>query len=421
MNLLCLAVPLLAASPLLQSFQDSDVDGLRFHRVHLTNGNFIDGQLVKETAASVLLRLRSGEMTIRRDMIDRVEFVKMKDRYQAPIIAPAPKKADVKTDSKPGVKPDAKPIDSKASPEIQKKVDVMIFKLKNAPGTDKIIPREELEAMGDPAIAYLASRAPDMDISMMDVVMQALIVMKTTAANDVLVQLITHEKAAVRSFACTVLGTQSDDNKRTYVRPMLKDRDDRVRATAVTLLGSVTEAEWMEPVGDLLGDESRDVRNSAVQISRRLATKHGLQDKFLSGLVANLNATSDDVRADMVAAIGTLGIKDSWSFLTRMLNDREAKVRAAAASALTALAADESAIEVVEALGRERDATVRLALVQVVIRLRLMKAVEPLIEWLGDTDESVRKAAENALRTLTGESLGQDKEAWANWLKNNKK
>jgi hypothetical protein len=47
--------------------------------------------------------------------------------------------------------------------------------------------------------------------------------------------------------------------------------------------------------------------------------------------------------------------------------------------------------------------------------------VEPLIEWLGDTDESVRKAAENALRTLTGESLGQDKEAWANWLKNNKK
>src|SRR6185436_5678046 len=96
MNLLCLAVPLLAASPLLQSFQDSDVDGLRFHRVHLTNGNFIDGQLVKETAASVLLRLRSGEMTIRRDMIDRVEFVKMRDRNQVPIPTKLPKKVDVK-------------------------------------------------------------------------------------------------------------------------------------------------------------------------------------------------------------------------------------------------------------------------------------------------------------------------------------
>jgi HEAT repeat protein len=354
-------------------------------------------------------------------MIDRVEFVKMKDRYQAPIIAPAPKKPDAKVDSKPAVKADPKAIDSKAPPEIQKKVDVMIFKLKNAPGTDKMIPREELEAMGEPAIAYLASRAPDMDISMMDVVMQALVVMKTTAANDVLVQLIGHEKAAVRSFACTILGTQSDENKRTYVRPMMKDRDDRVRATAITLLGSVTEIEWLEPVCDLLGDESRDVRNSAVQISRRLATKHGLQDKFLSALVSNLNATSDDVRADMVAAIGTLGIKDSWSFLTRMLNDREAKVRAGAASALTALAADESGIEVVDALSRERDATVRLGLAQVVMRLRLMKAVEPLIEWLGDSDESVRKAAENALRLLTGESLGQDREAWANWLKNNKK
>jgi HEAT repeat protein len=201
----------------------------------------------------------------------------------------------------------------------------------------------------------------------------------------------------------------------------LKDKDDRVRATAITLLGSVTDSEWLEPVSDLLGDEARDVRNSAVQISRRLATKHGFQDKFLSALVSNLNATSDDVRADMVAAIGTLGIKDSWSFLTRMLNDREAKVRAGAASALTALAADESGIEVIDAVGRERDAAVRLALAQVVIRLRLMKAAEPLIEWLGDTDEAVRKASENALRTLTGESLGQDREAWANWLKNNKK
>src|SRR6185503_2577915 len=199
--------------------------------------------------------------------------------------------------------------------------------------------------------------------------------------------------ATVRSFACTVLGTQSDEMKRTYVRPMLKDKDNRVRATAVTLLSSIQDVDWFEPVADLLGDESRDVRNSAIQNCRRLATKHNLQDKFLQVLVSNLNSSSDDVRRDMVAAIGSLGIKDSWSFLTRMLNDREAKVRTEAASALTALAADESALEITDALGRERDTTTRLALIQVVIRLRLTKAVEPLIEWLGDTDESVRKAS----------------------------
>jgi len=275
--------------------------------------------------------------------------------------------------------------------------------------------------MGDPAIACLASRAPDMDLSMMDIVMQVLIVMKTTAANDVLAQLITHDKPTVRSFACTVLGTQSDEMKRTYVRPMLKDKDNRVRATAVTLLSSIQDVDWFESVADLLGDESRDVRNSAVQNCRRLANKHNLQDKFLQVLVSNLNSASDDVRQDMVGAIGSLGIKDSWSFLTRMLNDREPKVRTATAAALTALAADESGIDVVDALGRERDTTTRLALIQVVIRLKLTKAVEPLIEWLADTDESVRKAAENALRVLTGESLGQDREAWTNWLKNNKK
>jgi len=122
-----------------------------------------------------------------------------------------------------------------------------------------------------------------------------------------------------------------------------------------------------------------------------------------------------------VAAIGALGIKDSWSPLSRMLTDRDAKVRASAAAALTTLAVDESGPDIIEALGREREAVVRHALLAAAIRLRLTKAVEPIIEYLGDSDEGVKKAAEHALRTLTGETFGPDKDAWASWLKNNKK
>jgi HEAT repeat protein len=176
----------------------------------------------------------------------------------------------------------------------------------------------------------------------------------------------------------------------------------------------------MDPVSDLCGDTARDARNSAIQIARRLATKHNLQDKFLQILVSNLNSATDDVRADCVAAIGSLGIKDSWSFVTRMLNDRDPKVRTAAASALTAIAADESGLEIVDAISRERDTTTRLALLQVVIRLKLTKSVESLIEWLEDGDASVRKGTESALRLLTGENLGQSREAWTNWLKEKK-
>jgi HEAT repeat protein len=419
MNLLCLAVPLLAASPTLQQFQDSDSDSVRFTRVYLTNGNFIDGQLLKDTPASVLLKLRSGEMTIRRDMIDRVEFVKMRDRLQPPVVTPRPK---AEAPPRPEVKSDVPKIaiDTKTPADIQKKVDQMVQKLRLSPGPEKVFPREELEALGDHAITYLASRVPDMDVGMMDVIMQAFIAMKTTVPNEILGAFINHDKPSVRSFACTVLGLQSDEMKRTYVRPMLKDRDDRVRLTAVSLLGSVTDPDWMDTVGDLCGDPSRDVRNCAIHTTRRVAQKNDLKDKCLRILVQNLSSSSDAVREDMVGGIAALGIKDSWTFLTRMLNDREPKVRAAAASGLTALAVDESGTEIVDAVGRERDGHTRLALIQLVARLRLMKAMEPMLDWLSGSDESVRKATENLFRVLTGESLGQDREAWANWLKNKK-
>jgi len=50
----------------------------RFHRVHLRNGNTIDGQLVNEGKSAVVLKLKAGEMQIRKDMIDRVEMVRMR-------------------------------------------------------------------------------------------------------------------------------------------------------------------------------------------------------------------------------------------------------------------------------------------------------------------------------------------------------
>jgi len=418
MNIICLAVPLLAASPFLQQFQDSDVDGLRFHRVHLTNGNFIDGQLLKYTAASVLLKLRAGEMTIRRDMIDRVEFVKMKDRFQAPIITtlPPPPKDAVKTDLKAEAKPDLK-----TPAEIQRRVDALLLKLKHAPGTEKSIPREELEALGDPAVPYLISKVPEMDLATADLVMQVLIVMETKAGNDVLIQQLRSEKPAIRSFACTVLGVQSDDMKRVYVRSMLRDQNDRVRATAITLLGSVQDAEWLDPVSDLCGDEARDVRTSALQISRQVAAKNSLEDKLVQILGKHLNSPTEGVRFDCVSALSALGVKESWSVVTPLLNDRSAAVRTAAASTLKTLAADECGPEVIEAISREQDPAPRVALLQLAIRLRLVKAAEHVVGWLEDSDEAIRKHAETGLKALTGENFGQDKEAWANWIKANKK
>src|SRR5579863_8190075 len=70
--------------------QDPVWQEIRFYRVHLRNGNFIDGDLVKQSSKEVVLRLRSGEISIRSDQIDRLEFVKMRDvrEVPAPVVLP---------------------------------------------------------------------------------------------------------------------------------------------------------------------------------------------------------------------------------------------------------------------------------------------------------------------------------------------
>ena len=66
-------------------------------------------------------------------------------------------------------------------------------------------------------------------------------------------------------------------------------------------------------------------------------------------------------------------------------------------------------------LPQERDAQVRLELARALPKLKALKAVGPLIEWLADPDIEIRAAALQALGTLTGMSFGLDREKWASW------
>src|SRR5438132_6132475 len=160
MNLLLLAMPLL----LPQSFQDSDTGDLRFTRVHLRNGNFIDGQVVKDSVGSVLLRIRSGEIDIRRDQIDKVELVKMKSYGDRSIFFDKPKAPD----KGPVAMPDKGPIKTPEvnTPEaIRKKVDMILFRYKQMrKNANDVLPVDQIQALGEEAVVYLASSAPLFDL-----------------------------------------------------------------------------------------------------------------------------------------------------------------------------------------------------------------------------------------------------------------
>ena len=413
MNLIVLAMPLLLQG--FHGFQDSDTGDLRFYRVHLRNGNFIDGELIKDTASEVLLRLKVGEMIIRRDQIEKIEFVKMKSTNTKAIYRPDPKSAPDKPAADPGP---AKPIEVATPDQIKKKVDVILFKYKNSQGgDDKQIPYQEIEALGEDAVVYLAARAPAFDLKTLDAIGIALINLKPTAkVLAVLEKHLASENAVVRAFAMNVLCvTGGEDARARYLKPMLRDADPRVRTVALSMLGTATERDWIEPLLNCSTDKEKDIRARAIRIAQNLAEKHGVMDKVAEVMVANLSHTDTGVRIDAINMLGLLARKETWVHLVRPLADPEATIRAAAAQAIVNIGAQESADEVLAALGREQDRATRIQLAGAVQKFRLVKAIEPLISWLGDSDENIKKVAEATLQLLSGESFGQDADKWSAW------
>lgn len=102
-------------------------------------------------------------------------------------------------------------------------------------------------------------------------------------------------------------------------------------------------------------------------------------------------------RRDAVMRLGALERSDAARAAAIALDDREAKVRAAAASAVLALPADEAARLLIPLL-RDRDEFVRLETAYALGRTKSQLAVEPLIEsLLRDRRHGVRAAAAVAL------------------------
>jgi HEAT repeat protein len=429
MNLLCFAAPLLAAAPFLQAFQDSDVDGLRFHRVHLTNGNFIDGTVIKETAASVLLKLRVGEMTIRRDMINRVEIVKMRDR-QAPIEV-------LKKDPGKGIEPDKKSdkgeekvdrtVRTVETPEaIRKKVDMILFRHKNSPGgDDRDIPFHEIAALGEEASIYLASKVPAFDLKTQDAMAVALInlqnLKRSAKVESVMEGYLNHEAPAVRAVSVNVLASgASEADKIRLFRPMIQDKDKSVRVTVLSSLGSVEDSQWFDALSDVSADPDEDIRSRALRILKNLAERHQLKDQLIRIMVKNLRSNDAGVQRDAIHMISLQGQKENWKDVAPLLRASEISLRSAAAQALLNLAAPESGEELVAAATVERERLVRGYLAAAIQKLRPVKAVEPFIQWLRDSDEEVQKLAEATLRILTGENLGNDPDKWQEWWDKNR-
>jgi HEAT repeat protein len=399
--------------------QDPSWVEVRFHRVYLTNGNFIDGQLMKNTPQGATLQMKSGEMTIRADMIDRIEYIKVRSLQEAPVkvaggtpkkAAPAPSKGEKPAPEPPKV---GLPLEAAgADPETVAKVDAILARMRKAPIEKRGEIAGEFSALGVKAALYLGANIEALDDDILTFVGPLLRQFKSPQVLEILVQMTRCSKPSVRSEGASSLGLSGDPAMSRPLLPLLKDSDVIVRGIAVEALGSLNATDAITAVSKVCIDPDRAVRARAFTSLQKLSKASG-QPGDLRRILADLvSEAQGPARAEVLMNLSRECQKEDWPLVARYLNDDDGSVRQAAAFGLGNLAAPDSAESIVARLDAEKDKWTRMYLSGAVLKLRAYRGVDALISWLSDDDTDIRTAAYQALRGLTSQSLEPKRELW---------
>lgn len=392
----------------------------RFHRVHLRNGNFIDGDLAHENEKAITLRLRVGEMIIRRDQIRQIELVRIQERRAAPPpVAPDLKPAPARRD--PFTPPSTRPAAPAPQPillpggTLQQQADHLLSQLAKARPDAKYGWVEKLVGLGRPVGPYLASVLAKADPQCRDFLGEAIRQLKSKDSIPPLRPLLASPDPTLRTSAASIYGEVGGEEAAADLHALLSDPDAIVRGTALGALERIGSRDSFKAVARLATDRDAEVRKRAIRALSALASRHDLKADLPDVLTAALDRAQGDARCEVLEALGKSGEKGTWTSAARHLEDPSPAVRAAAASALAALAAPESAEAILGRLPLEREMQPRAGLLAAAEALKLKAAVEPLLAWLRETDPSVRALAVRSLRNITEENFGLDYDKWAAW------
>lgn len=415
-------------SPLMASaVQDPAWVEIRFHRIHLRNGNFIDGSLIRQDSKEVVVKLPTvaGELAVRVDQIDRVEFIKMRGPAEKPetlkIDRGGPTTSALVTSdrSRPVKNVETTPI-FKATEETRRKVDALLAELAHTNDEGKLSVMDRLGSVGGDAGPYLASLLDKVDRAEISIVTAAVVKNKDERSIPILGKLTLGQDTMLRTAAASALGGLANPSAVPLLLPLLKDKEATVRATAVTSLREMPDRQVFEALLVNLNDSDKEVRNQTIQISAAMGKSLEMEAEYADGIVRALEKANLRAKFDLLMALGRTKIKSKWTDIAPYLGSDEAELRSGAASALTALGAQEAGRAVADQANSETDNRVKIQLCTAARQLAAKGAVDALIRWLRDDNEQVHVEALNALQILTGQKLGDNAGRWEAWRAENR-
>jgi HEAT repeat protein len=391
----------------------------KFHRVHLRNGNFIDGNVTGLTERDVYLKLRGvGEMNIRRDSIDRIELMKMRSLLEKPKLDPPLKKVEARLLAK--IVPDPKapgavniPVPD-VDPALKDNVLAILSRLRVANPDQKEDLIADLSRMPN-AGPYLASQMGTANDENVEYVAKAIAQLKDPESLPYLSAHLDSTREIVVISAIKLIGDHEDASWIPSVRPLLRHDQGAVRSTAIATLARLNDRDSLPAILDMLVEEDRAVRSGAIVASINLGRKFQEVDLVANQLRLALRNPSSEAKIDLLSAAGRLLKPDLWDAVAPYLRDGEDEVRCAAVDALGAMVAKDSADLLAQQMQVESETKVRLRMARTAGAIRSKKAIDSLLIWFRSEDGDLVRTVHRALQEITGKRLPPDPDAWAAW------
>ncbi len=374
---------------------------IRFHRVQLRNGNCLEGDLVSKNERAVTLKMPAGEMIIRNDQIDRIEFVKIKS-WKEPVLVLAkktpaelrktPAEAAPEAAAKPAAAAEnlspvdnAEPVPSSISAQIVESVDQAIDIWKSHAGKSRLDLSETLIALGPDAAPYL----------------EFLLLNRTrrTPLNEV----------------AGALATIAEDRFTDLSTRMMSAKFGEVRTAAVIGLAKTKSSQRLPILLQALDDQDASVWRAAFD-SILAGAREDYEKRDLCDILAAKIRTSRN-KLPLALGLARLGGRDAHSALWDLVGEVDEANRQIGLHALGILGNPEDGPRV-QGLLRDASNTIQKAACLTIGKFKYAPAVPDLINLLSDQNEGLQKNARWALGEITGQPVENTSAAWIQWWDN---
>jgi HEAT repeat protein len=216
-----------------------------------------------------------------------------------------------------------------------------------------------------------------------------------------LIGYLTDNNAFVRRTVARVLGDMGSIEAEAPLIGLLADENGHVRSNAAEALGQLRSRNAVKPLLALLEDEYESVHESAIHALANIG-----DESVLDSLVKDFTARSAPVRRNIALLLGKFATEKASEALVFALKDEEPEVRKAVAQALGGLPEAKAVRPLLLAI-TDDDPEVRMLAVDALGKTNAPHVQDTLIPLLEDEDLWVRAAAARGLGRTGGAAVGK--------------